>query len=114
MAIGSLLHELSDNWGWIALRGLAAILFGILAFAWPGMTVVVLTLFWGAYALVDGILTLVAAFRMKDEGGRIWPLVLMGLLGIAAGIVAFVYPGMTALILLLFIAAWAIVTGILQ
>jgi uncharacterized membrane protein HdeD (DUF308 family) len=114
MAIGTLVHELARNWGWIALRGAAAILFGVLAFAWPGITLVVLTLFWGAYALLDGVLALVGAFRMKDEGKPIWPLVLVGVLGIAAGILAFMWPGMTALILLIFIAAWAIVTGVLQ
>lgn len=114
MPIGTLVNELSNNWGWVALRGAAAIVFGVLAFAWPGMTLVILTLFWGAYALLDGVLSLVGAFRMKDEGKPIWPLVLVGVLGIAAGILAFVWPEMTALILLLFIAAWAIVTGILQ
>lgn len=114
MAIGTLLHELSDNWGWVALRGAVAVLFGVLAFAWPGITLVALALLWGIYALLDGVLALVAAFRMKDEGKPIWPMVLVGVLGIAAGILTFMWPGMTALILLIFIAAWAIVTGILQ
>jgi uncharacterized membrane protein HdeD (DUF308 family) len=114
MATDTLINELANNWGWIALRGAAAIIFGILAFAWPGITLLVLTLFWGAYALIDGVLALVGAFRMKDRGKPIWPLVLVGVLGIVAGILAFVWPGMTALVLLMFIAAWAIVTGILQ
>lgn len=114
MPIGALANELSKNWGWIALRGAAAIAFGILAFSWPGITLVVLALFWGAYALIDGVLSLAGAFRMKDEGKPIWPLALVGVLGIAAGMAAFAWPGMTALVLLMFIAAWAIVTGILQ
>ncbi len=114
MANGDLIAHLRANWGWIALRGVAAIVFAAVAFAWPGITLVVLTLFWGAYAFVDGVFALIAAFRMRDQGRPVWGWVLIGLLGIAAGIVAFVMPGMTALLLLLFIAAWAIVIGILQ
>ena len=68
----------------------------------------------GAYALADGILSLIAAYRVRDQGKPFWSLVMVGLLGIAAGIVTFIWPGMTALLLLIFIAAWAIVMGIFQ
>jgi uncharacterized membrane protein HdeD (DUF308 family) len=110
----TMLEHLSRNWGWVVLRGVAAVLFGVLAFVLPGITLAVLVIVWGAYALADGILALIAAYRVRDQGKPFWSLVIVGLLGIAAGIVTFIWPGMTALLLLLFIAAWAIVMGIFQ
>lgn len=114
MAIPTLVGHLARNWGWVVLRGIVAILFGITAFAWPGLTLAVLILVWGAYAIADGVLALFAAFKFRDEGRPMWPLILVGLIGIAAGIATFMYPGMTALVLLTFIAAWAIATGVFQ
>jgi uncharacterized membrane protein HdeD (DUF308 family) len=106
---------LARNWWVLALRGLCAIIFGILAFVWPGITLGVLVLFYGAYALVDGILTIIAALSKRQGSGLPWwALLLEGLLGIAAGIVTFAWPGITALFLLFLIAAWAIVTGIFE
>lgn len=87
-------------------------LFGIAAFVWPGLTLFVLVALYGAYAIVEGAISLVGAFR-SGEGFR-WSLLLWGLLGIAAGIVAFVWPGITALALVYVIAVWAIVKGIVQ
>lgn len=109
-----MLDILARNWWAIALRGLVAVLFGVAAFIWPGLTLTVLIFLWGAYALVDGIFALVAAVRAAQMKMTWWPLVLNGVLGIAAGIVAFVWPGITALVLLYLIAAWAIVTGVLE
>lgn len=114
MASGDLFEQLRGNWGWMALRGLVAVLFGVLAFAWPGVTLVVLTLLWGAYALADGVFALIAGFRLRERGRPMWTLALIGVLGIGVGIVTFLWPGMTALALLLFIAVWAIVMGIFQ
>jgi len=104
--------QLARHWWVIGLRGLAAILFGVLAFIWPGMTLAVLVLLFGAYALVDGVLTLLAAFR----GGMQHRIVMLveGVVSVLAGLAAFVWPGLTALVLLYIIAFWAIVTGVLE
>lgn len=104
--------SLADYWWLLLLRGLAAIAFGVMAFVWPGLTLVALTLLWGVYALTDGILALWAALAPSGgDTGRRWWLALGGVVGILAGLVAFFYTGMTALVLLMFIAAWAIVIG---
>jgi uncharacterized membrane protein HdeD (DUF308 family) len=109
-----MLDQLSQNWGWIVLRGVVAVIFGMLAFAWPGITLVVLTLFFGAYVLIDGIFALMAAYRRREGRRPVWPLVLVGLLGVAAGITTLLWPEMTALALLMFIAVWALFIGIFQ
>jgi uncharacterized membrane protein HdeD (DUF308 family) len=101
-------------WWLLALRGLFAILFGLAAFFWPGLTLSVLVLFFGAYVLIDGVMSIVAAVGDRDENDRWWVLLLEGLAGIAAGIIAFVWPGITAVALLFVIAAWAIATGVLE
>jgi len=110
----TLLEYLGRNWGWIVLRGVAALLFGILAFTWPGITLAALVVVWGAYALADGVLALIAAWRVRDQGKPFWALVVVGLLGIAAGLVTLIWPGITALVLLMFIAAWAVAMGVFQ
>jgi uncharacterized membrane protein HdeD (DUF308 family) len=107
--------ELSRTWWMLAVRGVAAVIFGLLALVWPQITLLALVLVFGAYALVDGVFSLVAAARGRElaGGSRGW-LILEGLLGIAAGIVAIVWPDITALALLWVIAAWAVVTGVLE
>ena len=113
--LGLLLRELAENWWLLLLRGIAAIAFGILAFGWPGLTLLALTLMWGIYAIADGILALWAAIASK--GGEMaprWWLAIVGIAGVVAGLLTFVWPGMTALILLIFIASWAIVIGVFQ
>jgi len=105
---------LGRNWGWIVLRGVAAVLFGALAIAWPGITLAALVIVWGAYALADGVLALIAAWRVRDQGRPFWSLLIVGLLGIGAGVVTFLWPAVTALTLLIFIAAWAVVMGVFQ
>ena len=110
----TMLEHLSRNWGWVVLRGVAGVLFGVLAFVWPGLTLAALVIVWGAYALADGVLALISAWRVRDQGKPFGAMLIVGLLGIAAGIVAFIWPGITALVLLLFIAAWAVVMGVFQ
>ncbi|OKO76038.1 HdeD family acid-resistance protein [Bradyrhizobium sp. AS23.2] len=110
-----LLRSLADNWWLLLLRGIAGIAFGALAFFWPGLTLVTLTLLWGAYALVDGVIAIAAAFSASGgEAGPRWWLGLSGVAGILAGVVTFSYTGATTLALLMFIATWAIVIGALQ
>jgi uncharacterized membrane protein HdeD (DUF308 family) len=108
------LPVLSRNWWVLALRGLAAIVFGVLAFLWPSITLFVLVLLFGAYMFVDGIFAIVAAVRAAGREARWWLLLIEGVLGVLAGLVAAFWPGLTALALLYFIAAWAIVSGILE
>ena len=100
-----LLSSLAENWWLLFLRGIAAIAFGVLAFSWPGLTLVALTLLWGAYALTDGVIAIWAAFNASggDVGPRWW-LGLSGVAGVLAGVVTFYYTGATTLVLLMFIA----------
>lgn len=112
--MNSVVNQVGGSWGWILFRGVVAVLFGLLALSIPGLTLVTLTLLWGGYALAEGVLTLIAAFRLRDRGKPLWPLVLVGLLGIAAGLITLIWPGITALTLLALIAAWAIAIGVFQ
>src|SRR6266404_6026070 len=98
-----MLHALARNWWLLMLRGISGILFGVLAFVWPGVTLLTLVLLYGAYALIDGVLALAEAVMGGAPAPRWW-LALVGLLGIAVGIMTFAWPGITALVLLLFIA----------
>lgn len=105
---------LARHWWAIALRGAAAIIFGILAFVMPGLTLAALVLLFGAYALVDGIFNIIAALSGRS-GERTWGWLLVeGLVSVAAGLVAFFMPGLTALTLVYVVAAWAIITGVLE
>jgi uncharacterized membrane protein HdeD (DUF308 family) len=106
MPTAPIAHALAGHWSSLALRGVCALLFGIASFMWPGLTVATLVLIWGAYALIDGVLALLSGFRSK-----IWSLAFIGIVGILAGVGTFLYPHITALVLLYFIAFWAIVTG---
>lgn len=108
-----MLDALARNWWLILLRGVLAILFGVLAFIWPGITLLTLVFLYGAFALIDGVLSLAASIRGGTPVPRWW-LALVGVFGIAAGVLTVFWPQITALVLLMFIAAWAIVTGVLQ
>jgi uncharacterized membrane protein HdeD (DUF308 family) len=111
---GTVAETLSRNWWLLALRGAAAVLFALLAFMWPGVTLLTLVWLFGAFALVNGILSFVLAAKAPKGYPRFGSLILGGLLGILAGLLTFVMPGITALGLLILIASWALVTGILE
>jgi uncharacterized membrane protein HdeD (DUF308 family) len=106
-------RSLAENWWAIALRGVAAIIFGVLTFVLPKVSLVALILLFGAYAFIEGIFNVVAAIRGRADRPR-WALLVEGVVSIAAGVVAFVMPGLTALVLLYVIGAWAVVTGVLE
>lgn len=109
-----MLTMLARNWWVLALRGVFAILFGILALIWPGLTLLVLITLFGAYALLDGILAVIAGIITYGRNKRWWAVLLEGVAGILLGLLTFVWPGVTALVLVYFIAVWALITGILE
>lgn len=108
-----MLNLLSRNWWLFALRGLAAILFGILALVWPTVTITFLVLLFGSYTLVDGLLAIFAALS-NTAGERRWWFLFEGFVSVAIGAITFVWPEITGVALLYVIAAWAIMTGILE
>jgi uncharacterized membrane protein HdeD (DUF308 family) len=110
-----MLGLLARNWWAFLIRGIAAIAFGILAFAWPEQTLQVLVILFGVYAIADGVTLLIALFAGNPIARRnSWFTALTGVLSIGAGVVALVWPDVTALALLYVVAVWAIVTGVLE
>src|SRR5215469_5966058 len=109
-----MVNLLARRWWLIALRGVAAIVFGILALLWPGITLATLIILFGAYAFVDGIFAVIHALGGGDETESVWLLLLEGLLGIGVGLITFFEPGLTAVALLFYIAAWNLATGVLE
>jgi|FLYN01.1.fsa_nt_gi uncharacterized membrane protein HdeD (DUF308 family) len=109
-----MLDVMARNWWIWLIRGIAAIIFGILAFLNPQDALLAIVLVWGAYALIDGLFALISGFRGRETNRQWWVTVLEGVVGVIAGILTFIYPDITALVLLYIIAAWAIITGILE
>ncbi len=109
-----MLDVLSRNWWTFAVRGVAAVLFGILALALPGIALYLLVILFGAYALVDGAFALIAAVREAEAHNRWAHLLFVGIFGILVGAITFFFWQITAFALLYLIAAWAVVTGILE
>jgi uncharacterized membrane protein HdeD (DUF308 family) len=110
----SMFELLARNWWILVVRGVIAILFGVLAFIWPGITLAALVLLFGAYVLVDGIFAIVLAIGGWQERDDRWLLLLEGILAVGIGIMTFLAPEITGIGLLLFIAAWSLATGILK
>jgi uncharacterized membrane protein HdeD (DUF308 family) len=102
---------LSGLWWAIALRAAAAILLGVIAIFMPGPTLAAIVIVFGIYAIVDGILAIIAAVRGFRRKERWWPMLLEGLVGIVAGAIAIFFPGIGALALTYLVAAWALITG---
>ncbi|HET9373865.1 MAG TPA: HdeD family acid-resistance protein [Chthoniobacterales bacterium] len=106
-----MLHLLARYWWALALRGLFAVMFGLLTFFIPGITLLALVLLFGVYALLDGIFDIVSAFRSSTHH---WAFVVEGIVGIIVGILTLIWPGITGMVLLYLIAFWAIFTGVLE
>jgi uncharacterized membrane protein HdeD (DUF308 family) len=109
-----LANILSRYWWMMLLRGVIWVLFGLVAFVQPGISLVTLALMFGAFAFVDGVAAIVTGFAGRHEHEQWWTLLLLGLCGIGIGVLTFLSPGLTALALLFYIAAWAMVTGVLE
>jgi uncharacterized membrane protein HdeD (DUF308 family) len=105
---------LRHPWWALAIRGFAALVFGLLTFLIPGVTIALLVLWFGAYALVDGIFSIIAAWRAPDSHARWGSLLIEGVAGIVAGVLTFFWPGITATVLVFLIGAWAVVTGVFE
>jgi uncharacterized membrane protein HdeD (DUF308 family) len=108
-----MIARLSSHWWLFLIRGILALALGILMPLFPGAAIFTIAIFFGAYALVDGVVALAAAIRMNHADGSWTWLLLEGIAGIIVGVITFFYPGITALWLVYLFAAWAIVTGIL-
>ncbi len=105
---------LARNWWALVLRGLFGVLFGFVAIAWPQISIAVLALLYGAYALVGGVFAVAAALIGTGNDVPWWALLVEGLLGITVGVITFLWPGLTAMALVLLIAAWAVAAGVFQ
>jgi uncharacterized membrane protein HdeD (DUF308 family) len=109
-----ILDTLTKNWWVLLLRGLAAIAFAVVTWVWPGLTIAVFVLFFGAFAFADGILGVWGAITGPKGDRDRWILLLWGLIGLATGAVAVFLPGLVVASFIFLIAAWAILTGILE
>src|SRR5262245_54263771 len=103
-----MLHEFAKSWWLLLLRGVCAIVFGVMTFVWPGLSLITLVLVYGAFALVDGVFAIGAALAGRSTAMPTWWLVLEGLLGIGVGVITFMSPAITTVALLIMIAVWAI------
>jgi uncharacterized membrane protein HdeD (DUF308 family) len=107
-----MLEILTRNWWALALRGIAAILLGMLTILWPGITLPLLVLFFAAYLLVDGVFAIIAGVRAAQQHERWSLLVVEGALDLLVGGIAFIWPNIALLSFIYLIALWAILTGI--
>ena len=103
---------LAQNWWALALRGIAAIIFGIVAFALPGVTLTVLVLVFAAYLLLDGVFALVAGLKAAEQHQRWGALALEGILDLVAGVAVVMWPGLTLVVFVYMAAFWALASGI--
>jgi len=106
---------LMAKYWWVALvRGVIAILFALMAFASPGITLATLVLLFGAWALVTGVFQVIGAFGGRAHGEEWWLMLIQGALGIAVGVLTFIEPVITEVALVIYIAAWALATGVIE
>lgn len=104
--------NLAKQWGWIAFRGVLAIIFAIIAIVSPIATAWALALVWGVFAFLEGLAALISGWRLHKQGATWWPYLLFGIIGILAGLLAMAWPGLTMIVLVYLIGIWAIFGGI--
>lgn len=109
-----MLYHLTRNWGWVLASGICRIVFGVVAFVWPQLTLNVLLSLLGAYLLVDGAISIIRALINRSSDSFPWSILLLGLVSLLAGVVTMFWPGWTAMALLYLVAAWAIVAGVIE
>jgi uncharacterized membrane protein HdeD (DUF308 family) len=109
-----MVNVLARNWWALLIRGIAAVVFGIVAFLWPAPTLLAIGILFGAYAFIDGVFAIVAAVRAAQSHERWWPFLLEGIVGLAIAAITVYDVGITLLALYFTIAAWAFITGILE
>jgi len=107
-------QALAQNWWALALRGAVAMIFGLIAFFIPQVTLYALTILFGAYSLIDGIVSLTSAIRVGRTGKHWWGLVFEGIVGLLAAAFTLIWPAITLFVLIYIIAAWAVITGIFE
>ncbi len=105
---------LASRWGWVVFRGVIGVLFGLIAFARPGAMAFTMVLIFGCYAFASGVAMVIAAARTGKAGGSWGALLIEGLLGVAIGALALLWPGTTAMTFVWLIGCWAILTGALE
>ena len=108
------LPPLARHWWVFLIRGLVAIAFGLVAFFYPAATLITFILFYAVFSIVDGVFAMVSAVRGHEGPGARWWLALIGVLGVLAGLAAYLWPGLTALALLTLIGIWALVYGVVE
>ena len=106
--------NLTRNWWLVALRGLLAILFGAVAFIWPGLTWLVLILMFGVYAILDGIFAMISGVVQSRYSPRWWVFLVEGFISLVAGVIVLAQPGLAGIALVVVIAVWAVLTGLLE
>jgi uncharacterized membrane protein HdeD (DUF308 family) len=104
-------HQIAHAWSVLLIRGICNVLFALVAFVLPGVTLLALVLLWAVYVVIDGAMSLTTGIAARRVGAHSWSLILAGVCGLLAGLTAMVWPGVTLLVLLAIMAAWAIVRG---
>jgi len=112
--INSVTQNIRYNWWLMLLRGVFAIIFGLIVLVFPGIALLALIFVFGAYALIDGILAVIVAISERRNLPRWGWQVVEGVAGIILGIIAFTWPRETALVLLYIVAIWAVITGVME
>lgn len=113
-ALQGLLGSVQQVWWMFLIRGIAAVIFGLLALAWPGLTLFVLIIAFGIYVIFDGVLEIWNGFTNREGHDRWWVDILIGVAGVVAGILIISLPGITAVVAMYYIGAWMVITGVLQ